>query len=38
MKITQTDEYKNETHNIKFINSMEGREYPIFTIMYHPEY
>jgi hypothetical protein len=38
MQITQTDDYKNETHTIKFINSMEGKNYPIYTTMYHPEY
>ena len=34
MIITQQD----ESNGIKFIGAMEHKKYPIFTIMYHPEY
>ena len=38
MKITQTGIHKQGNEEIQFINSMEGRHYPWFTTMYHPEY
>jgi anthranilate/para-aminobenzoate synthase component II len=40
MKVTQTDVWKRPSDGkmIKFIASMEAKEYPIFTTMYHPEY
>jgi hypothetical protein len=38
MKITQSDTLLQDNETIKFINSMEGRNYPVYTIMYHPEY
>ena len=34
MFITQEGQLDNQ----KFINSMEGKKYPLFLIMYHPEY
>ena len=38
MKITQSDTLVQDGETIKFINSMEGRDYPVYLIMYHPEY
>ena len=34
MLITQMDTHKGE----KFIDAMEHKKYPIFAVMYHPEY
>ena len=34
--ITQT--CKSEKGGIPYVNTMEAKNYPIFTIMYHPEY
>jgi len=40
MKITQTDAWErpSDGEKIEFIAAMEGKEYPIFVTMYHPEY
>lgn len=40
MKITQKDTWTRNYDgvDVEFINSMEARDYPIFTTMYHPEY
>ena len=38
MTITQTDTLISDGKNITFINSMEGKDYPIYLTMYHPEY
>lgn len=40
MKITQTDVWTrpSDGKDIEFVASMESRDYPIFTTMYHPEY
>ena len=38
MKITQTDTLETNKGNITFIDSMESKDYPIYTTMYHPEY
>jgi gamma-glutamyl hydrolase len=38
MKITQTDTIEEDGKNVTFINSMEAYNYPIFAVMYHPEY
>ena len=39
MKITQTDYYMDSNGNeIEYIISMESKNYPIFTCLYHPEY
>lgn len=40
MKIIQTDDYEDfkEGKTVRFINAMEGKNYPIFATMYHPEY
>ena len=38
MKVLQTDVLYTSTANITFIDSMEARNYPIMTTMYHPEY
>lgn len=40
MKITQTDVWvrPSDGEEIEFIAAMEGKDYPIFLTMYHPEY
>jgi hypothetical protein len=40
MKVTQTDVWirPEDGEKIEFIAAMEGKEYPIFLTMYHPEY
>ena len=38
MKITQTEEYDDNGKMIDIIGAMEGFEYPIFAMNYHPEY
>lgn len=38
MKITQTEPYDDNGKIIDIIGSMEGFEYPIFAMSYHPEY
>ena len=40
LMITQKDVLRRPSDNktVEFINTMEGRNYPFFSIMYHPEY
>ena len=40
MKITQKDVWvrPEDGQEIEFIAAMEGKDYPIFLTMYHPEY
>ena len=40
MKITQTDTWTRnyDGKEVEYIASMEAKDYPIFTTMYHPEY
>ena len=38
MKITQLDTWGSGKENITFVDSMESKDYPIYTTMYHPEY
>lgn len=40
MKIIQTDVWvrPSDGEEIEFISAMEGKDYPIFLTMYHPEY
>ena len=36
MQITSIDNVKDQ--NVSIITSMEAKDYPIYTTMYHPEY
>ena len=38
MKITQTEAYDHNGKTIDIIGAMEGYDYPIFALSYHPEY
>jgi carbamoylphosphate synthase small subunit len=40
MTLVQTDTWQRPSDNktIEFINMMEGKNYPFFSMMYHPEY
>lgn len=38
MKVTSTDTLVQNGTSIEFITTMEGKDYPLFASMYHPEY
>jgi hypothetical protein len=38
MKVTQSDISNQDGKKIKFINSFESNDYPMYATMYHPEY
>lgn len=38
MKILQTDTLKVNDKNISYVVSMEAYKYPIYSVLYHPEY